>query len=371
VKKLAVYVQIAAIALAGCSTASKDITPTAVSPMQYQSYDCDQIAAEQRRIHVRVSELGGRLDQAASNDQAIGWVGGLLFWPALFWLGGTKQQEAEYARLRGEYEALHQAAIQKRCAAAMAPIQQAGPAPATTANTPTPAAATSQPSVVLTPTAAAAAEAVPQAALLTGSTVHTSTASVAASRPPVGALWSYRFEDTLYRNGHAFNVRLAAASGSLFSESFEVDSRGSDPALLDANIPSFTNRILGPGRRFTELAPYMLGETQSRWPNLAVAPAGYPSEGGDEPFKTRVIRIVEDNVMVPAGSFKTVRVEVVGERNVHGFGTSIELVVARFHYTVWYASDIHRYVMAKHQQWNRRGSEISNESIQLLGYTAK
>lgn len=91
-KKLGVYVQIGAIALAGCSTASKDITPVAVSPMQYQSYDCDQIAPEQRRIHARVGELGGKLDQAASNDNTIGWVGGLLFWPALFWLGGTKNR---------------------------------------------------------------------------------------------------------------------------------------------------------------------------------------------------------------------------------------------------------------------------------------
>ncbi|HEY5896642.1 MAG TPA: hypothetical protein VIV54_03700 [Burkholderiales bacterium] len=126
-KKIVLAAQIAALAVAGCSTASKDIVPQQVSPQQYSNYDCDQIAAEQLRLHQRFSQLGGRLDQAAANDQAIGWVGGLLFWPALFWLGGTKEQEAEYGRLRGEYDALQQAAILKKCPASMAPSQQAAP----------------------------------------------------------------------------------------------------------------------------------------------------------------------------------------------------------------------------------------------------
>ena len=42
-------------------------------------------------------------------------AGLILFWPALFFIGGTKEQEAEYARLKGEYEALDKVAIQKNC----------------------------------------------------------------------------------------------------------------------------------------------------------------------------------------------------------------------------------------------------------------
>jgi hypothetical protein len=118
------------IALMGCATASKDIAANYVSPMQYQSYDCEQLASEAQRIQVRVNQLGGRLDEAASNDKAITGVGPILFWPALFALGGTKQQEAEYARLKGEYDAVQQAAVVKKCPGAVAPTQPtAAPTP--------------------------------------------------------------------------------------------------------------------------------------------------------------------------------------------------------------------------------------------------
>lgn len=106
------------VVLAACSTASKDIAPTYISPLQFQSYDCGQLAAESARIQGRVNEVGGRLDQAASNDKTITGAGIILFWPALFFLGGTKQQEADFARLRGEYDAVQQASIQKRCTVA-------------------------------------------------------------------------------------------------------------------------------------------------------------------------------------------------------------------------------------------------------------
>lgn len=112
-----------ALILSGCATGSKDISASYASPLQYQSYDCQQVTAEAQRIQVRVQELGGRLDQAAANDKALVGVGVILFWPALFALGGTKTQEAEYARLKGEYEALQKVAIEKKCTGAVAAAQ--------------------------------------------------------------------------------------------------------------------------------------------------------------------------------------------------------------------------------------------------------
>src|SRR5215510_14950383 len=111
----------ACFALSGCATSSKDIAANYVSPLTYQTYDCDQIAGEMLRIQARVNQLTGRLDEAASNDKVLMGVGLILFWPALFALGGTKQQEAEYARLKGEYDGLQQSAVMKKCQFAVPP----------------------------------------------------------------------------------------------------------------------------------------------------------------------------------------------------------------------------------------------------------
>jgi hypothetical protein len=118
-----------ALAVGGCATASKDIVPQSVSPLSYQGLDCDQLSAELGRISRRTLEIGGRLDQAASNDVALTTAGVLLFWPALFFLGGTRAQEAEYGRLKGEADAVQQAAVVKRCTLVLPPTPAPAPAP--------------------------------------------------------------------------------------------------------------------------------------------------------------------------------------------------------------------------------------------------
>lgn len=102
------------LAAAGCATASSDVPVAQVSPAQYRAYDCGRIAAESTVLRERVHELGGWLDRAAANDRAVAGIG-ILVWPALFSLGGTDAQEAEYGRIRGEYIALQRAAADKRC----------------------------------------------------------------------------------------------------------------------------------------------------------------------------------------------------------------------------------------------------------------
>lgn len=131
-----------ALAVAGCASASKDVTTAYISPMQYQPYDCEQLAAEAARIQGRVSALGGRLDAAAKNDAAIMGVGLILFWPALFFIGGTKEQEAEYSRLKGEYEAVQQASIAKKCS--MTPATAVAPGASAPAAASAPAMSASQ-----------------------------------------------------------------------------------------------------------------------------------------------------------------------------------------------------------------------------------
>ncbi|MFT4190246.1 MAG: hypothetical protein QM617_01845 [Comamonas sp.] len=123
------FIAATAVALAACASSSKDIAASYVSPMQYQSFDCEQLGQETQRLTARIGQVGGRLDEAAKNDKMITTGGVILFWPALFFLGGTKEQEAEYGRLKGEYDAVSQAAINKKCIATQ-PLEAATPAPA-------------------------------------------------------------------------------------------------------------------------------------------------------------------------------------------------------------------------------------------------
>ncbi len=98
-----------------CASSSKNISAAYVSPIQYDSYSCDQLRLEYVRINSKLLEVSGRQDSAATRD-AIGMgVGLILFWPALFLLAGHKGNPEELARLKGECEAIEVCAIQKNC----------------------------------------------------------------------------------------------------------------------------------------------------------------------------------------------------------------------------------------------------------------
>jgi hypothetical protein len=101
---------IAMVAVAGCATSSKNVASAYVSPLQYEGYDCSQLQNENARLAGRVSELGGTLDKKASNDNLKMGVGLVVFWPALLFLDGDGPQASEYARMKGEHDAVQQVA---------------------------------------------------------------------------------------------------------------------------------------------------------------------------------------------------------------------------------------------------------------------
>jgi hypothetical protein len=101
--------------ITGCATSSQNIPTSYVSSVQYDSYTCRQISEEMISVQNQVTQLGGHLDTAASHDKMITGAGILLFWPALFFLGGNKEQEAEYGKLKGQYQALQHEYVAKNC----------------------------------------------------------------------------------------------------------------------------------------------------------------------------------------------------------------------------------------------------------------
>ena len=101
---------------AGCATQPDKIAAVYVSPVQYQGYSCNQVQAEMERVSRRANVLQASLKKTADADAAQMGVGLILFWPTLFFLeGGDGPEAQEFARLKGEKEALEKVAVQKEC----------------------------------------------------------------------------------------------------------------------------------------------------------------------------------------------------------------------------------------------------------------
>lgn len=115
----------AMIMLGGCAAPASKHPGSYISPAQFQTYNCEELLAEINRIQTRVGELLGR-----SNDPAPAqgkWLLGAdlsLSWPALFALGGTKEQEAEYAQLKNEYDTIQRLALDKQCPGVIPPAEK-------------------------------------------------------------------------------------------------------------------------------------------------------------------------------------------------------------------------------------------------------
>ena len=108
------------VALAACASSPDKIPAQYVSELQYQSYDCQQLEMEARRISARTGDLYRSVKKLSDNDSAQMGVGLILFWPTLFFLeGGDGPEAAEYARLKGEADAIERSGISKKCSIPM------------------------------------------------------------------------------------------------------------------------------------------------------------------------------------------------------------------------------------------------------------
>ena len=114
-KKLICNILILSITLLSCASSASEISAAYVSPTKYMNYDCSQINMEKLEVEKRVNELYYKVEQRAKNDRAAMGVGMVLFWPSLFFLKGDSPEAAEYAQMKGEYDALRSISVQKKC----------------------------------------------------------------------------------------------------------------------------------------------------------------------------------------------------------------------------------------------------------------
>lgn len=131
---------VCAMQLVACASSPDTIEARYVSPVAYQTWNCEQLLDEQKRLGVEVQRVSGLQKENADADAAMMGVGLVLFWPALIGLAATKDRKEELGRLKGEYEAVNEQSRMQSCP--LPPTEAEAAAPADPASTPsvTPAA---------------------------------------------------------------------------------------------------------------------------------------------------------------------------------------------------------------------------------------
>ncbi len=111
------YFVTALLVLAACASQPEEIGTSYVSPVHYKNFDCEQLNLEAERVSRRAFELHASLKDTADTDEAQMGIGLILFWPALFFLeGGDGAEAMEYARIKGERDAIEKRSIEQKCA---------------------------------------------------------------------------------------------------------------------------------------------------------------------------------------------------------------------------------------------------------------
>jgi hypothetical protein len=77
--------------------------------------NCDQLRAEAQRVSAAAAAASGRQKQQAGNDAVAMGVSLVLFWPAIFFVGGDKTNAGQVAELKGEMQAIADANTAKNC----------------------------------------------------------------------------------------------------------------------------------------------------------------------------------------------------------------------------------------------------------------
>jgi S1-C subfamily serine protease len=204
-----------------------------------------------------------------------------------------------------------------------------------------------------------------------------SKAPASSDLPAVGATWKYRFSDLRYgRVRHEFTLRVAGVDGWNVNETFERDGETSGRRTFQATVSaqelSFSERMLESGRTFVEFAPYLVAteklEGTLPWRELG---ASFPATGKSWTYDGQ--KQSGEQVSVPAGSYKAIRIEINGNGPGNEWRTMVGMIsrsrsVTRFAYTLWYAPEVKRYVKIHLETWDGTGDKSSDEIVELLEY---
>ena len=216
------------------------------------------------------------------------------------------------------------------------------------------------------------AEAAPRAEAQLAKRAASPAGRTAAGLPAVGSSWKYSHRDRQYRGpARIFTVRVSGLNGGEVQEITSVDGGPSASSNINPMALRFIARHLAGENIALELAPYLTAEGLAKLAGDPQRPEGYPYEG---PWQITEPAVESDDIVIAAGTFKTVRLQVSGKQVLitpgltFGGTTTGLLIPTRFRYTAWYSPQMNRLVQTRHETWNRTGSQIGDEFVELVEY---
>ncbi len=117
-----IVVGVVAILMAGCAggsshtiqpmqytTAKTSKASISVSPIMYETYDCEQIANEAAMLSEKTQKITGLRNTVSSQQSVIVWPAGL------YQVSASEKNAAELGRIKYQFEVLEKAAKREEC----------------------------------------------------------------------------------------------------------------------------------------------------------------------------------------------------------------------------------------------------------------
>jgi serine protease Do len=198
--------------------------------------------------------------------------------------------------------------------------------------------------------------------------------SVAAAPglPTAGTTWVYGHIERIFgRRQTEITVQVLRVDGQVVDESLSAASANSLRRAVNAADATLLEYQISGNAVLIELAPYLVAASGGKAPVDAMVKTGYPMGGQGIPRWVYTTRVQDwEQVTVPAGTFRALRVEVAGRRETPPSGQGF--VTGEFLITAWYAPEVKRYVRLEHRvksgSLSARGQVVGEDVVELLSY---
>ena len=200
----------------------------------------------------------------------------------------------------------------------------------------------------------------------------TAPAAAAPGLPAAGTTWTYGHVDRQYTGRQTdITVQVLRVDGPVVEEAVAAGAGQSARRVVNSGEVRILEQAFSSNVALMELAPYLIAANGGKAPADPGRVSGYPIGGTG--FSGWVYRAsVQDweQVTVPAGTFRALRIDIDGTRERPNYTNAPH--AGRFRITAWYAPEVKRYVRLEHKNWSGSiagaGQQSGHEVVELLKY---